>query len=72
MFFPLHTLPRRRHPKPKADMTPERLERLKALSSLERNQYEIAFELGVSPSTVGRYQRDLGLPRPPRGVRCGA
>jgi transposase-like protein len=45
----------------------ETIEQIKALSRPDRNQADIAREIGVAPGTVGKWQRKLGLPRPLRG-----
>ena len=42
------------------------IERIRALSSPTKFQFEIARELGISPAAVGKHQRRLGLPRPTR------
>ena len=63
-------LSRRKKSGPKQAMTPDRLDRLRALSAPDRNQWFIAQQLGVAPSTVGKWQRKLGLPRPARGEQC--
>jgi len=53
----------------KYEMTEEKIERLKALSSKDRSQWEIAQELRVTQSTISRWQIALGLERAKPGAK---